>query len=111
MNREPVRVVGMPVRLEYTVTPGRQYSRYLRALAQKKIIGVRCDECQRVYVPPRGACPTCGVPSTNEVTGARRGDGHDLLRREHSVPQHAVRSAVRRGRRPPRRGEHPRLST
>ncbi len=62
------RIVGMPVRLEYTVTAGRHYSRYLRALAKKQIIGVRCSECRRVYVPPRGACPTCGVPSTNEVT-------------------------------------------
>jgi hypothetical protein len=47
---------------------GRHYSRYLRALAKKQIIGVRCAECRRVYVPPRGACPTCGVPSVDEVT-------------------------------------------
>lgn len=68
-----VRVVGMPVRLEYTVTAGRHYSRYLRALEQKRIVGARCGKCQRVYVPPRGACPTCGVPTTDEVEVADTG--------------------------------------
>jgi uncharacterized OB-fold protein len=67
MSDEPVRVVGMPVHLVYMVTAGRHHSRYLRALAKKQIIGVRCDECRRVYVPPRGSCPTCGLPSAEEV--------------------------------------------
>jgi uncharacterized protein len=67
MSSEPIRVVGMPVRLEYTLTPGRHYSRYLRALEKKQIIGAMCEKCRRVYVPPRGACPTCGVPTTDDV--------------------------------------------
>lgn len=73
MSADPVRVVGMPIRLEYTVTAGRHYSRYLRALAAKRIIGARCGECRRVYVPFRGACPTCGVPLAEEVTVEDRG--------------------------------------
>jgi uncharacterized OB-fold protein len=64
---EPIRVVPMPVRLEYTVTAGRTYSRYLHALAQKRIIGGRCPRCTKVYVPPRGSCPTCGVPTGEEL--------------------------------------------
>lgn len=73
VSGDPIRVVGMPVRLEFTLTAGRLYSRYLRALAQKRIVGARCDKCQRVYVPPRGSCPTCGVPTTDEVTVADKG--------------------------------------
>lgn len=68
MSEEPIRVIGTPVRLEYTVTPGRHYARYLRALAEKRITGARCGRCSKVYVPPRGACPTCGVPTAGEVT-------------------------------------------
>jgi len=64
---EPIKVVPMPVRLEYTVTAGRTYSRYLHALAQKRIIGGRCPSCTKVYVPPRGSCPTCGVPTGEEL--------------------------------------------
>ena len=64
---EPVRVVPMHVRLEYTVTAGRTYSRYLHALAHKRIIGGRCPRCTKVYVPPRGSCPTCGVPTGEEL--------------------------------------------
>jgi uncharacterized OB-fold protein len=73
MSSEAVRVVGMPVRLEYTVTAGRHYSRYLRALAAKRIIGARCNECRKVYVPLRGACPTCGILLAEEVTVQDRG--------------------------------------
>ena len=67
MSDNPNRVVGMPIRLEYTVTAGKHYSRYLRNLAQKRIVGARCSKCAKVYVPPRGACPTCGVPTVDEV--------------------------------------------
>jgi uncharacterized protein len=73
MSDEPVRVVGMPVRLEYTVTAGRHYSRFLRAMAQKRILGARCAQCSKVYVPPRGSCPTCGVPTEQEVSVSDQG--------------------------------------
>jgi uncharacterized protein len=73
MKSEPVRVLGMPIRLEYTVTAGRHYSHYLRALAERRIIGARCSKCSKVYVPPRGSCPTCGVPTGEEVPVADTG--------------------------------------
>lgn len=73
MSREPVRVVGMPIRLEYTVTAGRHYSSYLRALAARRIIGARCPKCSKVYVPPRGSCPTCGVPTGEELEVSDKG--------------------------------------
>jgi uncharacterized OB-fold protein len=73
MSQEPVRVVGMPIRLEYTVTAGRYYSRYLRALATRRITGARCPKCVKVYVPPRGSCPTCGVPTGEELEVSDKG--------------------------------------
>jgi len=73
MSDAPIKVLRMPVRLEYTVTAGRNYTRYLRALAHKQIIGARCEQCSKVYVPPRGACPTCGIPVTAEVTVSDKG--------------------------------------
>jgi hypothetical protein len=62
-----------PMRLEYTVTAGRHLARYLRGLADRKLYGARCGTCEKVYVPSRGACPTCGVPTGDEVEVADSG--------------------------------------
>jgi uncharacterized OB-fold protein len=56
-----------PVRLHYTVNAGRASSRFLRGLTEKKILGQRCPVCMKVTIPPRGACPTCGVATDEEV--------------------------------------------
>jgi uncharacterized OB-fold protein len=71
---EPVPLSGTetgmmtaPISLRYTHSASAEESRYLRALADGKIIGQRCPACGKVYVPPRGACPTCGVPTATDV--------------------------------------------
>jgi uncharacterized OB-fold protein len=64
---EPVRSVRTPARLDYRFTAGEATSRFLRGIAEKKIYGERCPVCQKVYMPPRGACPRDGVPTTEQV--------------------------------------------
>lgn len=64
---DPVRSIRTPIRLEYTITAGEAPSRFLRGILEGRILGERCPECQMVYVPPRGACPTCGVPTRDQV--------------------------------------------
>src|SRR5271166_1893320 len=56
-----------PVRLHYQHSASAEESRYLRGLKAGKIIGQRCPACGKVYVPPRGACPVDGVPTTTDV--------------------------------------------
>ncbi|WP_405783349.1 Zn-ribbon domain-containing OB-fold protein [Streptomyces sp. NBC_00859] len=56
-----------PARLDYVYSPGRAQSDYINALADRKTVGERCPSCAKVYVPPRGACPTCGVATTDQV--------------------------------------------
>ena len=70
---EPVVGFGAPIRLEYTYRPGSASSRYLRSLAEGRIVGQRCPNCEKVYVPPRGSCPTCAVPTAEEVELAHTG--------------------------------------
>lgn len=60
-DREPVTVIQTPVRLEYDYTPGAALSEGLRALVDARILGQRCPRCGKVYVPPKGSCPRCGV--------------------------------------------------
>ncbi len=67
MSEEPVRSIRTPVAIDYRYTPGLAASRFLRALADGRLIGQRCPVCGKVYVPPRGSCPTDGVPTDEEV--------------------------------------------
>ncbi|KAA6223261.1 DNA-binding protein [Streptomyces albofaciens JCM 4342] len=64
---DPVTGITAPARLDYTYAPGRAQSRYLAALAERRTVGERCPSCRKVYVPPRGACPTCGVATRDQV--------------------------------------------
>ncbi|MEH0554118.1 Zn-ribbon domain-containing OB-fold protein [Streptomyces sp. B21-101] len=69
------RVTGIvaPARLDYTYSPGRAQSAYIEALSTRRTVGERCPSCRKVYVPPRGACPTCGVPTAEQVEVGPRG--------------------------------------
>ncbi|MEU9759158.1 OB-fold domain-containing protein [Streptomyces sp. NPDC047985] len=70
---DPVTGIVTPARLDYRYTPGRAQGGYLEALAERRIIGERCPSCDKVYVPPRGACPTCGVATAEQVEVGPRG--------------------------------------
>lgn len=70
---EPVSSIRTPIRLEYTYSPGQATSRFLRGIAQGRILGQRCPECRKVYVPPHGACPQCGVPTEEEIEVSDKG--------------------------------------
>ncbi|MEU8523987.1 MULTISPECIES: Zn-ribbon domain-containing OB-fold protein [Streptomyces] len=70
---EPVTGIVAAARLDYTYSPGRAQTDYLHALAEHKTVGERCPSCSKVYVPPRGACPTCGVATTEPVEVGPRG--------------------------------------
>ena len=62
-----------PVNLAYDYAASPEESKFFRGLAEGRILGQRCPKCQKVYVPPRGACPVDGVPTTDEVELPDRG--------------------------------------
>jgi uncharacterized OB-fold protein len=70
---EQVRSIRTPASLTYRYTPGLAQSRFLHAMAEGRILGERCPECGKVYVPSRGACPVDGVPTSEPVEVADRG--------------------------------------
>ncbi|MFI1016757.1 Zn-ribbon domain-containing OB-fold protein [Streptomyces sp. NPDC020965] len=65
--RSAVTGIVTPARLDYTYAPGRAQTDHLNALVDHRIVGERCPSCRQVYVPPRGACPTCGVATSEQV--------------------------------------------
>lgn len=60
-------IIQTPIRLEYDYTPGVAKSRFLRALAQGRILGQRCPACHKVYVPPLDFCPRDGIPVDGDL--------------------------------------------
>lgn len=62
-----VTTVITPIRLSYQHMVSPEESRYLRGLADGRLLGQRCPACRKVYLPPRGSCPTDGVPTDEEV--------------------------------------------
>lgn len=69
----PVTGITAPARLDYTYSPGRAPTDYINALAERRTVGERCPSCRKVYVPPRGACPTCGIATAERVEVGPRG--------------------------------------
>lgn len=65
--------IQTPIRLDYSFGAGRASTRFLRAIEDHRIVGQRCPQCRKVYVPPRGACPTCGVATEEEVELSDKG--------------------------------------
>jgi uncharacterized OB-fold protein len=45
--------------IHYRHSAGETGSRFFRGLREKRVLGRRCPECQRVLVPPRGFCDRC----------------------------------------------------
>jgi len=70
---EAVKLIETPARLDYTFTAGQATTRFLRGIAEKRIFGERCAVCGKVYVPPRGSCPTDGVATSEQVELPARG--------------------------------------
>lgn len=66
-DAEPVTMVTTPVGLRYHHYASPTETSHLLALAEGRLVGQRCPSCGKVYLPPRGACPTCGVPTDEDV--------------------------------------------
>jgi uncharacterized OB-fold protein len=72
-DADEVTMITTPVHLSYRHSASPEESRYLRGLADGKLLGQRCPACEKVYIPPRGACPTDGVPTEQEIELPDRG--------------------------------------
>lgn len=53
--------------IHYDYTSGPITGRFLRSLAERRIEGIRCPSCEVVWLPPRGYCERCFVPTEEWV--------------------------------------------
>jgi uncharacterized OB-fold protein len=72
-SRETMGSMAATLTMPYTLTPGRATGLFLAALAQKQILGSRCEECASVRVPAQDVCPDCGVESPKIVLAPETG--------------------------------------
>lgn len=68
MSDEAITGIEAPIYLHYRFTAGRAPARFLQRLKAGRLTGQRCPRCSQVYIPPRGACPACGIATEEEVT-------------------------------------------
>jgi uncharacterized OB-fold protein len=73
MEDHLVTGVVTPVSLDYQYAASPEESAFYRGLNEGRILGQRCPTCQKVYVPPRSACPADGTPTAEEVEVSQTG--------------------------------------
>lgn len=61
MPGEIVRAT-VPITFTYKNRVGKALEQYIDGLKKKKILGVQCPSCKKVYVPPRTVCGKCHKP-------------------------------------------------
>lgn len=64
---EPVETTVTPVHLAYDYATSPEESAFGRGLRDGRILAQACPKCHKVYVPPKGACPVDGVPTSEPV--------------------------------------------
>jgi uncharacterized OB-fold protein len=69
VSEESETITGMeaPIYLKYNFTAGAASTRFLHEVKKGKLTGQRCPKCKNVYIPPRGSCAACGVPTEDVV--------------------------------------------
>ena len=71
--QEPVKYVDATVRLPYHYVAGDYRARYLRALKDKKILGAKCSQTGKVFLPPTPNSAESFAPCHELVQVADRG--------------------------------------
>jgi len=60
MEDQAILVSEQVLQVPFVYSAGPAASRFLVALRdEKRIYGIRCAACAKVFVPPRGRCPLC----------------------------------------------------
>ena len=71
--KEGIKYVETTVRLPYHYIAGDLKALYLQALKDKRILGSKCDETGKVFVPPVVCSPESFAPCSQLVDVADRG--------------------------------------
>ena len=60
--------------LPYKFSMGPAYKRFYEGLMEEKILGNKCPECSKVFVPARTFCPKCFIDMEDWVEVSQEGE-------------------------------------
>lgn len=72
MSGEVIKAT-VPITFMYKNRVGKALQQYLDGLKEKKLLGVKCSTCKRVYIPVRTVCSKCHKPIDKIVEIAQEG--------------------------------------
>jgi uncharacterized OB-fold protein len=72
-TRKPVTSVQTPIAIHYDYSVGAGSSTFLRAIKEGRILGARCPDTGKVYVPPRLSSVETAAPMSELVELPDRG--------------------------------------
>ena len=58
---DPVTGIVVPIELDYLYAASPEETLFYSSVAEGKLVGQRCPTCEKVYIPPRSACPADGL--------------------------------------------------
>ncbi len=61
-EEEIIKVIGMPLGADYNWSVGALMEKFIKSLADKKLLGAKCPKCSYVVAPPRTRCAKCNGP-------------------------------------------------
>jgi uncharacterized OB-fold protein len=70
---ERVKSIVTPTKLVYEWRATGAQAEFLTQIAEGRLVGQRCPDCRKVYCPPSGNCPRCGVATSERVEVSDRG--------------------------------------
>jgi uncharacterized OB-fold protein len=79
------QVLESRINVPYSWWAGDTASRFFTSLRdEKKLSGTRCDQCGKVFVPPRKTCPRCFIEEMRWVELSGRGtlESYTVARRQ-----------------------------
>lgn len=86
ISEEPV-VVEVMAHSSFLVSTGETGTKFLSEIRDnKKIVGIKCPSCGKIYVPPRLHCPTCFVRMSEwvELSGKGALSSYTIVRYKES---------------------------
>lgn len=67
------KTIETMVRLPYRLAYGETWTRFFEGMKEKKLLGTKCHQCNRVLVPARTFCPRCFVDMDEWVECSQEG--------------------------------------
>lgn len=77
------------IKVPYTWSAGEALSRFFKALRdEQKILGSRCPQCRKVYVPPKKTCGICFIECLEWLEVGPSGTLVSFVQASYASPAH-----------------------